>query len=142
MKKHARFIGAFVLLVLVASVYRIIPGRPGGFAPQMAMAVFGGSVFIKNKKWAFLLPIGSLSLSDLLYEAFYKMGLSATPGFYQGQLLNYIIFASITFFGFLLKKDRCYRLPAFRYWRQRISFWCLIFRYGQRVIFMRIRLPV
>lgn len=104
MKKSTSIILSFVLLLVIAALYRIIPGRPGGFAPQYSMAVFGGAIFLKDKKWAFLLPIGSLFISDILYQILFKAGLSNMPGFYEGQLANYIIFASVTFFGFLLKK--------------------------------------
>lgn len=104
MKKSTSIILAFVLLLVIAALYRVIPNRQMGFAPQYSMAVFGGAVFIKDKKWAFLLPIGSLFISDLIYQMLFKSGVSTTPGFYSGQWLNYIIFASITFFGFLLKK--------------------------------------
>ncbi len=104
MKKSTSFILAFVLLLVVAALYRIIPDRKMGFAPQYSMAVFGGAIFLKDKKWAFLLPVASLFISDVIYQVLYKYNLSTTPGFYDGQLANYIIFASVTFFGFLLKK--------------------------------------
>ena len=52
MKLNKSVVGSFVLLVLMASLYRIMPGRPLGFAPQIAMALFAGSV-IKDKKVAF-----------------------------------------------------------------------------------------
>jgi hypothetical protein len=56
MKIDKKLIVSFILLILIASLYRIMPGRPYGFAPQIAMAIFGGAI-IKNKKFAFLLPI-------------------------------------------------------------------------------------
>ncbi len=79
---------SLILLVLVCALYRIIPGRPMGFAPQIAMAIFGGAVFINNKKWAFALPLLSMFISDVLYEVFYTAGISSMPGFYQGQWQN------------------------------------------------------
>ena len=54
MKKS--IIWALILLIVVAAVYRVIPGRPWGFAPQWAMALFAGAM-IKDKKWAFALPL-------------------------------------------------------------------------------------
>ncbi|WP_153797356.1 DUF6580 family putative transport protein [Foetidibacter luteolus] len=95
---------ALVLLVLVAALYRVFPGRPLGFAPQYAMAIFGGAVFIKNKKWAFVLPVLSMFLSDLLYQALYNAGLSSMQGFYEGQWQNYLMFAVLTTIGFLVRK--------------------------------------
>ena len=77
-----------IILIVIAAVYRVIPGRPDGFAPQIAMALFGGAI-IKDKKWAFALPLFSMFLSDLLYQALFSMHLSERQGFYQGQLTNY-----------------------------------------------------
>ncbi|HEY6974772.1 MAG TPA: DUF6580 family putative transport protein [Chitinophagaceae bacterium] len=93
-----------ILLVLVAALYRIFPNRPMGFAPQYAMAIFGGAIFVRNKKWAFLLPVLSMFLSDLFYQILYIKGLSTTPGFYEGQWQNYILFALLTVIGFFIKK--------------------------------------
>ena len=104
MKFTKSFIVALILLVLVAALYRIAPNRPMGFAPQYAMAIFGGAVFIKNKKWAFVLPLLSMFLSDLLYQLLYINGLSATQGFYSGQWENYLLIGSLTCIGFFIRK--------------------------------------
>jgi hypothetical protein len=103
MKYNKSVLLAFGLLILSASLYRVWDGRPMGFAPQMAMAVFAGAV-IKDKKWAFVLPLLSMFLSDALYQVLYVNGLTEIPGFYGGQVLNYILFGSLTVFGFLIKK--------------------------------------
>ena len=92
-----------VALIVIAALYRIVPGRPWGFAPQIAMALFGGAV-IKDRKWAFALPIFSMFLSDLLYQGLYNAGLSTIQGFYDGQWLNYCLFALIVVIGFAMKK--------------------------------------
>ena len=92
----------FILLIVVASLYRIMPGRPYGFAPQIAMAIFGGAI-IKDKKFAFLLPLLSMFISDALYEILYRNGVGNMQGFYEGQLTNYILFGLMTFFGFFIK---------------------------------------
>jgi hypothetical protein len=104
MKITGSVIVALILLVLVAALYRVVPNRPMGFAPQYAMAIFSGAIFIKNKKWAFALPLLSLFLSDLFYQLLYNNGLSATRGFYDGQWQNYLLIAALTFIGFLIKK--------------------------------------
>lgn len=103
MKLNKSTIWAFVILLLTAALYRSWDGRPFGFAPQMAMALFGGAV-IKDKRLAVLLPILSLFLSDVLYQVLYMNGLSTIQGFYEGQWLNYLLFVGITFFGMLMKK--------------------------------------
>ena len=63
MKLNKSVLIAFGLLILSASLYRAWPGRPFGFAPQMAMALFAGAM-IKDKRWAFVLPLLSMFLSD------------------------------------------------------------------------------
>ncbi len=103
MKVSKNTILSFALLILVASLYRIIPVRPAGFAPQMALALFGGAM-ISDKKWALSLPLLSLFLSDFFYQVLYAFGFTSTPGFYEGQLMVYGCFLLITLFSFLMKK--------------------------------------
>ena len=104
MKSSKSLIWTMVALIVIAALYRIIPGRPWGFAPQIAMALFGGAV-IKDKKWAFALPIFSMFLSDLLYQGLYSAGfISDIYGFYSGQWINYCLFALMVVIGFTIKK--------------------------------------
>ena len=103
MKSSKSLIWTMVVLIIVAALYRIIPNRPWGFAPQIAIALFGGAV-IKDKKWAFALPIFSMFLSDLLYQVLYNAGMTTIVGFYDGQILNYCLFAIMVFIGFTIKK--------------------------------------
>src|SRR5665811_1716740 len=103
MKITKQVVVSFILLVIIAALYRIMPGRPYGFAPQIAMAIFGGAI-IKDKKLAFLLPLLSMFISDALYEILFRNGVGNMQGFYEGQLTNYILFGSMTVFGFFIKK--------------------------------------
>src|SRR5215218_6665913 len=103
MKISKEVIVSFILLIIIASLYRVMPNRPFGFAPQIAMAIFGGAV-IKDKALAFLLPLLSMFISDALYEILYRNGVGEMRGFYEGQVVNYILFASMTVFGFFIKK--------------------------------------
>ncbi len=100
---------SFILLVVIASLYRIMPGRPWGFAPQIAMAIFGGAI-IRDKKMAFLLPLLSMFISDALFEYLYRFHGGLTAGFYQGQLTNYILFTLMTFFGFFARNLKPVRI--------------------------------
>jgi hypothetical protein len=102
MKITKQLAGSFILLIVIASLYRIMPGRPYGFAPQIAMAVFGGAI-IKDKKFAFLLPLLAMFVSDCLYQLLYINGVGSIYGFYEGQALNYILFGGLTVFGFFIK---------------------------------------
>ncbi len=103
MKINKNTIWGFILLVVIAALYRVIPGRPFGFAPQIAMALFAGSI-IANKKMSFLLPLLSMFVSDALYEILYINGISSIAGFYSGQMTNYILFAALTVIGFFVNQ--------------------------------------
>ena len=105
MKNNKALILVFVLLVVSAALYRVWDGRPFGFAPQIAMALFAGSV-IKDKRFSFLVPLLSMLVSDVLYQALYSQGLTPIKGFYEGQWVNYILFTSITVIGFFIKKNK------------------------------------
>lgn len=94
---------AFILLIVVTALSRLMSYNVAGLAPQMAMALFGGAV-IKDKKWAFALPLLSLLLSDALMQVLYNGGYMERPGFYHGQWTVYLSFAILTFYGFLMKK--------------------------------------
>ena len=103
MKSNRSIIVSLILLVVVASIIRSIPGRPYGFAPQIAMSLFAGAI-IKDRKWAIILPVLSMFLSDVLYHFLYKAGITDIAGFYEGQWQNYLLFGSLVFIGFLIKK--------------------------------------
>jgi|SRR4051812_1679285 len=102
MKLNKNLLVSLLLLTVVAALYRIVP-RPVNFAPQIAMALFAGAV-IKDKVWAFAVPILSMLISDLLYQVLYMNGVTDIPGFYEGQWQNYILFAGMTTIGFFIKK--------------------------------------
>jgi signal transduction histidine kinase len=102
MKPNRSILISLILLIVVAALYRIIPNRPLGFMPHIAMAIFGGAM-IRDKKWAFALPIFSMFISDLMYEVLFRTGHGTIPGFYAGQITNYILFAGLTLVGFLIR---------------------------------------
>ena len=93
------------ILILACALYRVWDSRPMGFAPQIAMALFAGSIS-KDKRFAFLFPVLSLFISDLIYQILYMQGLSTIKGFYSGQWQNYLLIASITIIGFFINKNR------------------------------------
>ena len=103
MKFNKSLIWAVVLVIVVAAFFRAIPGRPWGFIPHLSLALFGGAI-IKDKKWAFALPIFSIFLSDVLYQILYTSGIFSIKGFYQGQWFMYLLYAGIVLLGFTLKK--------------------------------------
>jgi hypothetical protein len=104
--KTSKFnIYTFLMLVFVAAAYRAIPGRPWGFAPQFAMAVFSGAV-IKDKRFAFAFPILSLLISDIFYHLLFMAGIFDIPGFYNGMVSNYILFGALTVVGFFTNAQK------------------------------------
>lgn len=106
MKITRSLVISLCLMVLISALYRIMPNRPWGFAPQIAMALFSGALFVNNKKVAFALPLLSLFISDVLYQVLYTYHLTQIPGFYDGQWVFYVLFGSMTVFGFLIKKNK------------------------------------
>lgn len=105
MKKSTRIIWIFLGLIVISALYRIIPGRPFGFAPQIAMALFSGSV-VKDKKFSFLLPLGSMFISDLVFQALYHYGITDMQGFYSGQWINYLLFTGLTVLGWFINEKK------------------------------------
>jgi hypothetical protein len=103
MKLSKTIIWSLIILIVILSLYRVFPTRPNGFAPQWAMAVFAGAI-IKDKKWAFIVPVLSMFISDLLYQILYSNGLSTIQGFYEGQWQNYVLFGLLVFVGMAIKK--------------------------------------
>jgi hypothetical protein len=105
MKNNKSTFLVFGLLILAASLYRVWDGRPFGFAPQIAMALFAGAV-IKDRRISFLFPLFSMLLSDALYQVLYMQGLTSIQGFYGGQVENYLLIAAITLIGFAMNRTK------------------------------------
>lgn len=112
MKWNKQTLWTLILFMASAALYRILPGRPYGFAPHIAMALFGGAV-IRDKKWAFALPLFSLFISDALYQLLYQYHLTPIRGFYQGQWMNYLALASVVVLGFFLHIKTVSRIALF-----------------------------
>lgn len=96
---------SFLLLVVIAAVYRAIPDRPWGFAPQFAMGIFAGAL-VGNRKMAFALPLISLFISDVLYQVLHAYGFTEISGFYSGMIENYILIGSLTYIGFFINPNK------------------------------------
>lgn len=111
MKVDKSIVASFILLVVISSLYRIIPNRPFGFAPQIAIALFSGSI-VKDKKLAFLMPLFSMLLSDIIYEILYSYHISPIKGFYNGQWINYLLFCAITIIGFFIQQSKITHIAA------------------------------
>ena len=97
-KQNTNTVIIAVLLILAAAISRVLM-YPHNFSPIIGMAIFSGAV-IKDKRLAFVLPIFSMFLSDVMFEVF-----NIAPGFWGwGQLVGYGILVLITVIAFNLKK--------------------------------------
>ncbi len=109
MKRSSQLITIFAFLIAISALYRVIPfeSRPVWLgAPQLALALFAGSV-IKNRKWAFAVPLVSLLLSDILMQVLHSAGLTpGYPGFYGGQIFNYSLICLLTVVGFFINSRK------------------------------------
>ena len=104
MKKIIFNYWGIILIILIASFSRLITHIPN-FTPLGAIALFGGAYF-KNKFHAFLIPISSLFISDLIINnLFLNTYFETFTWLYPGFLWQYSSFCIIILIGhFFLKK--------------------------------------
>ena len=105
MKKiNLNYVGVLAL-ILFALFSRIIPHMPN-FTPVGAIALFGGA-YLNNKYHAFLVPIISLWVSDIIINNFLLSLYSNFIWFYSGFIWQYSSFLLITLIGikFLKRKS-------------------------------------
>lgn len=94
--KHNWVIGT--VLIALAAGMKVLT-FPHSINPIIAISLFSGAI-IRDRKWAFFLPIMAMFASDLMLEIF-----SITQGFYGlGQIGNYAALLFVTALGFLMKK--------------------------------------
>ncbi len=105
MKINKTTILVLIVLIIASALYRVWENRPLGFAPQIAMALFAGSV-IKDKRFSFLFPLLSMLVSDSIYQLLYVNGLTKISGFYSGQWLNYLLFVLVTVIGYFINERK------------------------------------
>ena len=79
-----------IVFIVVAALFRLVPHLPN-FTPITAMALFSG-VYFSNKKFAFIIPILAMLLSDIVL------------GFSSISLFVYAAFILVTLIGQLSKK--------------------------------------
>jgi len=79
-----------VAIIFGAAALRLLP-HPSNFTPIGALALFAGAHF-DDKRWAFILPLAAMLLSDILL------------GFHGQMPVIYAAFAVIVCMGFLLRE--------------------------------------
>ncbi|NIG55711.1 DUF6580 family putative transport protein [Chitinophaga sp. Cy-1792] len=87
--------------ILLAAVSRLLP-HPPNFAPMLAIGIFGGALFAK-KIWAFIIPIASIWISDLLINNIvYAAYFDHFVWFYDGFYWQYAVYAIVPLLSALL----------------------------------------
>lgn len=115
-KQNSSLVLSAGLLIVAAAFTRLFPHYPN-FTAIGAMAVFGGSV-IKDKKIAFLLPLGALLLSDICLQLF-----TSTKGFYgTSQYFVYAAFVVITALSATIRKRSVASIAFATIWSAAIFF--------------------
>lgn len=109
MKQNRTLVLIAIVIVVLAALSRVaFYAQEFYFSPAIAMALFSGSV-IKDKKLAFMMPVVSMLLADIVFEMS-----GVAKGFWGwGQLTGYVILALITVFGFYLKKISVLKVAGF-----------------------------
>ena len=101
MKLSKQTIFFFLILVVVSTLVKIICAPQinlSGFTAVMAVSLFAG-LTIRDKNLAFLFPLITLFISDILLQVLHVLNIFPFAGFYSGQIINYILFILLTFIG-------------------------------------------
>src|SRR5215210_4870086 len=115
-KKNSTLVLSALLLIIAAAFTRLFPHYPN-FTAIGAIAVFGGSV-IQDKKFAFLLPLAALLLSDICLQLF-----TSTKGFYgTSQYFVYSAFVLITALATLIQRRSVFNIALAAIWSGVIFF--------------------
>ncbi len=85
-------LGLLIGMIFAAAGMRLLP-HPPNFESIGAIALFGGAYF-DDKRWAFVLPLAALLLSD------------AVIGFHAQMPIVYGTFALVVWLGFFLRERR------------------------------------
>lgn len=83
--KNALLAGSVFLILAIALAGRLVP-HPPNFAPIGALALFAGLYLANKSRWALLLPLGAMFLTDLAI------------GFYDAKLML-VVYGSFLFYG-------------------------------------------
>lgn len=101
---HLRF-SIITLLIVLAALSRLIP-HPPNVAPIAGMALFG-SAYYHRKYWAYLIPVITMWISDLiLNNVVYAQHFDRFVWFYSGSLFTYAAFVLIVLMGSITLKKK------------------------------------
>jgi hypothetical protein len=105
MKLSKQTIIFFFILVAVSTLVKVLCAPQinlSGFTAVIAVSLFAG-LNIQDKKLAFLLPLITLFVTDVLLQILHAVNLFPYSGFYSGQIINYILFVLLTLIGILFR---------------------------------------
>jgi hypothetical protein len=99
-----------IIMVTLTAMWRVCCSQFNLFhiVPVASIGLFSGSI-LNNKKWAYLIPIGTMLLSDILFAIFTNI-----QGFYGlPQFINYAALACVTYLGTQLQNRNRINVVAF-----------------------------
>ena len=108
MKLNKQTIIFVFLIVAITTVVKVVCAPQlnlSGFSVGLAVALFAGFAE-KDIKKALLLPLVTIFISDVLIQLLFMANLFPFEGFYNGQWINYLLIASLTIIGLLLRKGK------------------------------------
>ena len=101
MKLSKQTIIFFSILVAVSTLVKVLCAPQinlSGFTAVIAVSLFAG-LNIQDKKLAFLLPLITLFVTDVLLQILHAVNVFPYAGFYSGQITNYVLFILLTLVG-------------------------------------------
>jgi hypothetical protein len=101
MKFSKQLIVFFFILVGISTLVKLICAPQinfSGFTAVIAVSLFAG-ITIRDKKLAFLFPLLTVFISDVLLQVLHMMNLFPFAGFYSGQVINYALLIILTLVG-------------------------------------------
>ena len=109
MRTNSRFWILSILIVAVALCRYFLINIPNA-APIAAIALFGGAYFAQ-KRYALLVPIIAMLLSDIMLELTFRMGMQPFRGFYPMMIIVYSSFIIIVMLGRAYLRSNTKPLP-------------------------------
>ena len=105
MKLSKQTIIFFFILAGVSTLVKVLCAPQinlSGFTAVIAVSLFAG-LTVQDKKLAFLFPLLTLFITDVLLQVLHALNLFPYPGFYSGQIINYILFVLLTLVGIIFR---------------------------------------
>ena len=89
------------ILIAITTLVKVICAPQidlSGITAALSVALFAG-LCVKDKKYAFALPLITVFISDVLIQVLYSLNMFPFKGFYGGQVYNYLLLFALTLIG-------------------------------------------